>query len=326
MTKNTQKRPYRVFCLTHRTACLQRFSTITGLHKPYILGLYKPNNMKQKHDTQTKASQPQLHGESGTMLRGDIGVYWTQLELAKNGVASDYIDKTNDVYLWERKHNIEVKTAKETTTVRTGKKMQRNTYEFKFDEYQCQKDSFDYAVCVGLDDDDNVENYYIIPQPFIHHIANKKRRKDSKVSFSILKRPSKSRKYCNTYDKFEICKNIGFDLFRNDNKASFTRKKNYMTKKLIEYGPKCRENFKKEFIEYFKNGGTIKGAMDKFQMYTAAITDYRVKFGLTVRAKDYVPVSYTCKKCGYTTNNKYKYKRHLNRENPCDRHKRWRAK
>ena len=267
-----------------------------------------------------------LHGESGTIMRGHAGVFWTQLELAKQGIPSSYIDVTMDLYLWARKYNVEVKTSQEQTTVRTGKKMKRNTYEFKFDVSQCEKDAFDYAVCVGMDDNQDVVDYYIIPQPYLHYVANNNNRKEKRASVIILNRPSKSNKYCNTYDKFQMCKNIGFDVFKNKNKASFTRKKNYMTKKLIEYGPKCRENFKKEFIKYFKNGGTIKGAMQKFQMYTAAITDYRVKFGLTVRAKDYVPVSYTCAKCGYTTNNKYKYERHLNRQNPCHRHKRWRKK
>ena len=254
-----------------------------------------------------------LHGESGTIMRGHVGVFWTQLELAKQGIASKYIDETMDLYLWARKYNVEVKASQEATTVRTGKKMKRNTYEFRFDVSQCEKDAFDYAVCLGMDDNQNVVDYYIIPQPYLHYVANNNNRKEKRASIIVLTRPSKSRKFCNTYDKYQMCKNIGFDIFNNKNKASFTRKKNYMTKKLIEYGPKCRENFKKEFIEYFKNGGTIKGAMQKFQMYTSAITDYRVKFGLTVRAKDYVPVSYTCAKCGYTTKHAGHFKRHINK-------------
>ena len=39
-----------------------------------------------------------LHGESGTIMRGHVGVFWTQLELAKQGIASKYIDETMDLY------------------------------------------------------------------------------------------------------------------------------------------------------------------------------------------------------------------------------------
>ena len=65
-----------------------------------------------------------------------------------------------------------------------------------------------------------------------------------------------------------------------------------------------------------------KALTDKFSCSNDIILKARKLLGIPAKGN----VSYTCKKCGYTTNNKYKYKRHLNRENPCDRHKRWRAK
>ena len=277
MTKNTQKRPYRVFCLTHRTACLQRFSTIIGLHKPYILGLYKPNNMKQNHDTQTKASRLERQAE---MLRkeliGRLGEYYVQSELTKVGVDSVSIDKTFDLYLWQRNHRIEVKTSY-LRTRKSGTKV----FTFKFSEEQRMKDAFDYAVCLGFNRDDTINVIYIIPQKYIHERGLR--------GYKISASKEKGRfSLCDSYMRFDSCRNIGFDIFTNDNKSSFTRRKNTVTKKLLQFEKDCKKEFKKEFIAFFKKEHvTIDEAMKYFNLGRSPIIKYRRKFGIDVGGGKY---------------------------------------
>ena len=52
------------------------------------------------------------------IIKGKIGEFYTQMELAKRGIDSISIDKTYDLFLWERGHRVEVKTS----TLRTPKK------------------------------------------------------------------------------------------------------------------------------------------------------------------------------------------------------------
>ena len=234
------------------------------------MGCYKPDNMKQKHDTQTNASKEDRE------LRGKLGEYYIQSELVKINIDSVSIDKTFDLYLWERNHRVEIKTSKPH-----GKRnCKTQTYCFRFEKRQCIKDAFDYAICVGLKEDDSVDVIYIIPQNYLHQTRTRKT-KTGDLMVQILTEPENKFMVCSSYKKFKPCREIGLDIFLNNNKSSFTRKKNTLTKKLLEYDGASKKGFKHTFVKHFKNGGNVKQATKIFKMNHTAVVDYRLKFGLT---------------------------------------------
>lgn len=208
-------------------------------------------------------------------LTGKIGEYYVQTELAKIGVDSVSIDKTFDMYLWQRNHRIEIKTSY-LRTRKSGTKV----FTFKFTEEQRMKDAFDYAICLGFNRDNTINVIYVIPQKYLHErglCGYKISASKEKKNFSL----------CDSYMRFDSCRNVSFDIFTNDNKSSFTRRKNIVSKKLLQFEEDCKKQFKKEFITFFNDDVTIDEAMVYFNLGRTPIINYRRKFGLDVGGGKY---------------------------------------
>tara|TARA_R100000353_G_scaffold10029_3_gene11234 strand:- start:489 stop:1184 length:696 start_codon:yes stop_codon:yes gene_type:complete len=214
-------------------------------------------------------------------LKGKIAQWQIQIELAKLGIDSTTDDVTHDLHLWQRKHTVEVKSSKPQ-----GKKnCKTKTYCFRFEKTQCAKDAFDYAVCIGYNQDESIDVIYIIPQKYLH-LTRTRKTKSGELMIQILTEPSKKFMVCSSYDKFKPCRDLGLDVFLNDNKSSFTRKKNYIVNKLLKFDNASKKGFKHTFVSHFNNGGTVKEAIKLFKMNHTAVVDWRVKFGLTRRRKN----------------------------------------
>ena len=235
--------------------------------------------MTQNHNTQTQPNARILKQDSE--LRGKIGEYYIQSELAKIGIDSVSIDKTFDLYLWERNHKVEIKTSKP----HSKRNCKTQTYCFRFEKTQCNKtvngeDAFDYAICVAYNTDNSIDEVYIIPQRYLEKTRTRKT-KTGELMIQILTKSANKFMVCSSYDKFKPCREIGLDVFLNNNKSSFTRKKNTLTKKLLKYDGASKKGFRHTFIAHFKNGGNVKQATKIFKMNHSAVVDYRLKFGLT---------------------------------------------
>tara|TARA_R110002012_G_scaffold63830_2_gene167924 strand:- start:292 stop:1422 length:1131 start_codon:yes stop_codon:yes gene_type:complete len=252
--------------------------------------------------------------------RGMAGVNWCQYKLESIGIDTDYIDRTHDVWLWEREHKVEVKT----TTIRKRKKgtSAEDRFHFAFDYLQIQKKAFDYAFCIGLNDDMSVNVFYVIPQPFIAYkaqkIAEAKGKEVENVAFSIAVKPVDDHTYhsiCNSYDKFSLCRN-NIDVFLIDNKSYFTRVKNKMAKYLIDYEQKCQDAFDKKVLELWNKGYDTKEIIKEVNGSNSWVRNSKVRLGLpAMNPKNNPP--YICKKCNKSFNNISGYNTHINRQTPC---------
>ena len=177
------------------------------------------------------------------VISGNIGEYYIQCELAKLGIDAVKIDRNYDLFLWERMHRIEIKTAKKI----------KNKYNFKFKDTQVRENAFDYVICVCVDEMD-IDKIYVIPQNYI----NKK--EGSKTIIGIHATPTtaiKEKLIGDTYEMFEVCKGLDkLHIFKIDNKTSFTKKKNNLTKLLLDYkNKKLKETM--EIIQSIYNDKTI---------------------------------------------------------------------
>ena len=245
---------------------------------------------------------------------GDIGESWVKFKLAQHKIDSVFIDRTYDLFAWKRGHRIEVKTS------RLYNRKGRHTphYYWNFKHWQTRKDAFDYAVLVGLDKKNNIDVYYVIPQRYIHYHANELRpNKDGSAKLMI--RQSSDGDFLlegNSYDKFTPCRNLDFEVFSQDNKSAFTRKKNTLAKKLIEFNTLHKMSVLKAVKDAFTDDSIkfpTKALTDKLNCSNDIILKARKLLGIPAKGK----VSYTCKKCGYTTHDKQRYRKHLNRKRPC---------
>ena len=161
---------------------------------------------------------------------GKIGEYYVQQKLAEISVDSISIDKVYDLFLWESMRRVEIKTA-HLNDASKDKLRQTPFHAFQFKDYQIQKNAFDYAICIGLDTKSNVTHVYIVPQDYLY--------KNQQRNVSIVtERPAK-RTYNifqgTTYDKYACCKLDIKTIFSQKNNAAFARKKNALTRQLVNY-------------------------------------------------------------------------------------------
>jgi len=241
---------------------------------------------------------------------GDIGENWVKYKLSQKRIDSLIIDRTYDIFAWQRGHRIEVKAA--------HIRKDRDQYHFNFKFWQTVEDAFDYAVCCCLDDKNKIVDAYIIPHTYIHQKADKCK-ENFKIFISKNNKDSKFQLVGNSYDKFAVCRypNLDFDIFAQNNKRAFTRKKNKITKQLNDYSINHEKAVLKAFEEVF-NDKSIKYPTKTLREEYGFSSDFivRVRRKLGIRGRYSKPVKYVCK-CGYTTRDKGKYKRHLNRKTPC---------
>ena len=250
---------------------------------------------------------------------GDIGENYVKYKLSQKRIDSIIIDRTYDLFLWQRNHRIEVKAS------HIGSRSIDNSYNWNFKHWQTKKDAFDYAVCVGLNSKEEIKVVYIIPQPYLHKLATKiKPKKNGGTTLSINIDNRKFSLDGNTYDKFECCRypNIDFDIFLQDNKSVFTRRKNRLTKKLLEFSDKHRAHIFSEVVDAFNDKSIkhpTKMLKNKLGLNWDVIANVRKLLGITAHhsTKAKKLTIYTCDKCGLTTYRKATLKRHMNRKTPC---------
>ena len=182
------------------------------------------------------------------IIKGKIGEFYTQMQLAKLGIDSISVDKTYDLFLWERSHRVEVKTS----TLRKPKRTGSRYYEFQFYPFQYRREAFDYAVCIGLDDALNVDVAYIIPHKALENQATLCITKTYSTRKGTNNNSSKGISHSSNYEKYSICRdNWGvFDIF---NKSYFTRVKNQITNKILNHNNKKLVNLRKIFERVYKN-------------------------------------------------------------------------
>ena len=212
---------------------------------------------------------------------GDIGENYIRFKLSQIGVDSVSIDRAYDLFLWRNMHRIEVKTS---NSILAGRHI-TPTYSFSFKEYQTRKNAYDYAICLGLDGDNNIEAMYIIPQEYIHVIS--KKRKDRNVHLTILTEqpPWRLSLTGNNYDKFSICK-IDLDVFKQDNKSAFTRKKNMLAKKLLSYEDNIEAQFLKEITDIFNDKDIrypSKEVSERFNISKHSVWKVRKQLGIKIK-------------------------------------------
>ena len=280
------------------------------------MGCYKPDNMKQKHDTQTNASYREIGYQS--IQSGMSGVRWAQYKLHTMNIDSDYIDRTYDLFLWQTDRHIEIKTSIPRKASDSYYK-----YSFPFSIQQIQEKAFDYAICIGFNPDKTVDTVYIIPQPYI---AERAKRVKSKKSYqlSILVNSVDDREanghttyhgVCNSYDKFKPCKEM-WDVFNIKSKSWFGRKKNQLSKQLLNYEEDCIMKLKEQIIDLWGQGYESKDILEVMPISNVTLQKFKREMKLPAHNPQNLP-PYTCDDCGKVFPKLHGYKRHKNRINPC---------
>tara|TARA_Y100000590_G_scaffold411746_1_gene506076 strand:- start:795 stop:1757 length:963 start_codon:yes stop_codon:yes gene_type:complete len=224
-------------------------------------------------------------------IKGNMGEHYVQFLLGRMDIDAVKIDRTYDLFLWKNMHRVEVKTSRTNESgpkrKHDGKKEKR--YDFKFIGTQIQKNAFDYAICVGYDIDYNPKDIFVIPQSYIYEQAKSEDNLDNNsMIISIpIERPIAQRyegifKTCNNYDKFRMCVD-NLDVFKQTNKSAFTRKKNQLTKKLLNYQEDCLKNMKEEFLRIYNDKNIHNPSQvveDKFGIKTNVRWQWAKELGL----------------------------------------------
>jgi hypothetical protein len=189
-------------------------------------------------------------------LVGDMGEHYVQYLLGRIGIDAVNIDRVYDLFLWQNMHRVEVKTSKVNERQSRGYNNSK-AYLFKFLKPQIQKDAFDYAICVGYDVNYNPKDVFVIPQGYIYEQGKRDNNLENKsVLIAIpIERPVRNKgtfKFCSNYDKFRMCID-NLDVFKQSNKSTFTRKKNQLTKRLLNYQEDCLKDMKEEFLKIYND-------------------------------------------------------------------------
>jgi hypothetical protein len=178
------------------------------------------------------------------ILQGDTNEWHVQNELGKRGIDTVPIRKTYDLLIWEYDYKIEVKSSQ----LHSYRKGTTSFYKFYFQPYQIKKGAFDYAICLGLGDNNEVVDTYMIPHKVIEAIS------DKGSSIQIHPNPNLmwfTSKATNAI-RFEQTKNR-WDLFKIKNKSYFKRVQNKLANDVIYFEDNIKNELKKVFIDVFKD-------------------------------------------------------------------------
>ena len=260
------------------------------------------------------------------------GVAWAKYQCEKRGIVFEVIPYTYDVILPKNKYSIEIKTSKVQHDVGYDS---RGKYCFRFKDKQLEKNAFDYAICVGLDDDYNAVVSYIVPQQYIYEQAKTTNNKNKDWSFKIpvcnytthsLKAKWTAFRTVDIYQKFEMCKNK-YELLDIDNKSSFTYYKNKLYKQLNEYDNLQDELLSKRIVDMYNDGKTLKQISKALGCSVKTVRRWRKKINIRKSGyynkrrhhnEDGTPKKiHKCKDCGYETRLLSRMKDHKNRKTSC---------
>ena len=190
--------------------------------------------INQTHSKTSKTRENRYHP-----YLDDIGMADAMRILAVNHLRARPIYDTWDIHLPETNRRIEVKAS--------GPENQSNGrggygYRFGFSNNQLKEKAFDYALCLGYNWNAELEAWYLIPQKYLttlNRINSKQRGKNSKTKPSLWApkahlriRPIEQVIRYSITGKYESCREDINPLLIDDDGA-FTRKKNYITKKLL---------------------------------------------------------------------------------------------
>ena len=193
-----------------------------------------------------------MYKERNSLVIGTLGENYAMFLLNQIEIDAISIDRTYDLFLWKNMHRVEVKTS--YPHLKTNNIEKTEAYQFHFNgRHQRDKDAFDYAICIGCDKDYNPKDVYVIPQPYI--VANGK-----SAIYIPVRRSNTNLGYfqpCNNYDKFRMLCKDNLDVFKQSNKSAFTRKKNELTKKLLNYEKDCISKMKKEFETIYSDRAVV---------------------------------------------------------------------
>lgn len=259
-----------------------------------------------------------MNDDKARKSRGLAGVRWTQYKLDTMDIDNDYIDRTYDVFLWQTERRVEVKTSLPRKSEDSYYK-----YSFPFSVQQVKEKAFDYAICIGFNPDKSVNRVYIIPQPYLVERAKRVKSKSS-YQLNILVNPVSDREtngyttyhgVCNSYDKFECCKEI-WDVFNIKSKSWFGRKKNQLSKQLLSYEDNCRKKLKEQILDLWNKGYESKDILKVMPIGNVTLQRFKRELELPAHNPQNLP-PYTCDDCGKVFPKLHGYKRHKNRINPC---------
>ena len=291
-----------------------------------------------------------------THQTGKTGTRYFQYLMAQKNIEAEYIDYTYDIILPEHRYAVEIKTRRpEFQASGKNKNFGRDVYSFTFTVSQAQKDAFDYAVCFGIDKEFNVKDIYVIPQRYIYEKAKQlgklrinpnTRYKNVSINVKIpvspypKDGPRQIHRHFDTYDNWQMCRDR-LDVFEIDNKSTFTRKKNKMYHDIINYYNEQKHLLHLKIKNLWNNGltgkqicrtlGISKGTFHTYKdelnfgkLNPNAKKAYGYKTWTKKQEKQVKEIinkkgrnKFICKKCNYTTTDKSKMLRHLNRQNPC---------
>ena len=157
----------------------------------------------------------------------DIGMGDAIKILAMNHLRPRPIYDTWDIHLPDSNKRVEVKTSKQT--------YQQNGrggyhYRFSFSHMQVDNDSFDYALCLGYNDDVTLHTWYLIPQKYLT-MRQRNNSTRCQPAYTINIKPLETFLKESITSKFELVRENLKPLLIED-KGAFTRKKYYLAKKL----------------------------------------------------------------------------------------------
>lgn len=222
--------------------------------------------------------KPLYDWQKEAFKNGDRGELLFQLEMLELNVESDILNYTYDILLLKNGYRIEVKTG-QYRRLKSNRQVMGD-YAFAFTPNQIKKNAFDYAVCYGMQDK-QIKRTWVIPQEYIYREFKDEPKKEH-YYIRIADGPHKqiiANFTAQHWNKYKCCLNK-LDILTQDNRRLFTRKKNYLTNRLINYEKKCKEQLNKQILNLWNEGYNKKEIRDKLQIGTQTVLDACNEMGL----------------------------------------------
>tara|TARA_R100000808_G_C2108487_1_gene123293 strand:- start:51 stop:980 length:930 start_codon:yes stop_codon:yes gene_type:complete len=220
---------------------------------------------------------------------GGIGVSEFQREMYKRKVISYAIPFTYDVILPRNRYAVEVKTAHRSING-TKKGTVSYSHTWSFTKSQMREGAYDYAVCYGLDYNDEVDVVYTIPQKYILH-----RLKDCETNKLTIPLNPDRPETIKRKERFKPCLN-NLDMFAYDNRGTYTRYMNKLTRELMQYKSKLTNNIQEEILRRWNKGQTRSKIMEELNLTYHIVSNHiktlheegKIKMGLNNKNLKYV--------------------------------------
>ena len=107
-----------------------------------------------------------------------------------------------------------------------------------------------------------------------------------------------------------------WDVFNIKSKSWFGRKKNQLSKQLLNYEEDCIMKLKEQIIDLWGQGYESKDILEVMPISNVTLQKFKREMKLPAHNPQNLP-PYTCDDCGKVFPKLYNYNRHKNRTNPC---------